>query len=126
MALRCLIVDDNDHFLQAARRLLEREGITVVGMPSTSAEALERFDEWQPDVTLVDIQLGTECGVDLARRLAGNRPGEPSNVILISTYAESDFADLIAEGPAIAFLSKSDLSAGAIRDILRRAGHDRG
>ncbi|MFG1710433.1 VOC family protein [Nonomuraea sp. M3C6] len=51
-----------------------------------------------------------------------DRPEQVSKVILISAYAESDFAD----GPTLAFLTKSDLSAGAIRDILRRTGRDRG
>jgi hypothetical protein len=40
--LRCLIVDDSPRFLDAARGLLERQGITVVGVASTSAEALAR------------------------------------------------------------------------------------
>ncbi|MBF8184380.1 response regulator transcription factor [Nonomuraea sp. K274] len=121
--MRCLIVDDNDHFLQAARGLLEREGITVVGVSSTSAEAMERFGECRPDVTLIDVQLGEECGFELARRLAGQRAEGPSNVILISAYSESDFSDLIAQSTALAFLSKSDLSAEAIHAILRRADH---
>jgi CheY-like chemotaxis protein len=69
MMLRCLIVDDSPHFLDAARGLLERQGITVVGVASTSAEALRRAQELRPDVTLVDIDLGGESGLELARRL---------------------------------------------------------
>ena len=42
----------------------------------------------------------------------------PGRVILISTHSEADFADLIAESPAVGFLSKSDLSADAIRELL--------
>jgi CheY-like chemotaxis protein len=122
VSLRCLIVDDSDHFLEAARRLLEGEGIAVVGMASTAAEALTRFDECRPDVTLVDIELGTENGFDLARRLAGTGAARPPDVILISTYAEGDFGEVIAESPAIAFLAKSELSAGAIRGLLRDQG----
>jgi hypothetical protein len=38
-------------------------------------------------------------------------------VILISTYAERDFCELIETSPAIGFLSKPDLSAQAIREI---------
>ena len=34
--MRLLIVDDNAHFLEAARDLLEREGMTVVAVASTS------------------------------------------------------------------------------------------
>ena len=118
MALRCLIVDDSSRFLEAARALLEREGIAVVAVAATSAEALRRAEELKPDVALLDVDLGDESGFDLAWRLESGTSLEPSRVILISTYAEEDFADLITVTPAAGFLSKSDLSARAIRDLL--------
>ena len=40
----------------------------------------------------------------------------------MSTRAEADYADLIAASPAVGFLSKSDLSATAIRRLLSDAG----
>jgi len=43
-------------------------------------------------------------------------------VILISTHAEQDYAELIAGSPAIGFLPKSVLSADAIRDLLGEPG----
>jgi CheY-like chemotaxis protein len=64
--VRCLIVDDNHRFLQVARVMLEREGSDVVGVASTSAEAIQRAHELRPDVALVDVDLGAECGFDLA------------------------------------------------------------
>jgi len=67
--MRCLIVDDSADFVDAARGLLECEGITVVGSASTSAEALRSFEELRPDVTLVDINLGGESGFELAEQL---------------------------------------------------------
>jgi CheY-like chemotaxis protein len=118
VALRCLIVDDNAHFLGAASDLLEREGVTVVDVASTSAEALRRAAELRPDVVLVDITLAGESGFDLARRLDEGGCCDGSAVILISTHEEADFADLIAESPAKAFLPKSELSVDAIRRIL--------
>jgi DNA-binding NarL/FixJ family response regulator len=45
MALRCLIVDDSAGFREAARALLEQEGVTVVGVASTGNEALARTGE---------------------------------------------------------------------------------
>jgi CheY-like chemotaxis protein len=121
VALRCLIVDDNARFLDAARGLLEGDDLTVVGVASTSAEALQRAGELQPDVALVDIDLGEESGFDVARRLTDDAAGERARVILISTYAESDFAELVAESPAVGFLSKSDLSRQAIHELLGRS-----
>ena len=118
MAFGILIVDDNRLFLEAARVLLERQGLHVVGVAASSAEALRRAGELRPEVVLVDITLGGESGFDLARRLAGqSRRGAPT-VILISTHAEADFADLIADSPAAGFVPKPELSADAIRRIV--------
>jgi PleD family two-component response regulator len=116
-----LIVDDSRAFLEAARVLLEREGIAVVGTASTTAEALSRAAELRPEVVLVDITLGAESGFELARRLRENDRDRSLRVILISTRAEADFGDLIAESPAEGFVAKSELSAEAIRRVLR--GH---
>jgi DNA-binding NarL/FixJ family response regulator len=118
--LRCLIVDDSPRFLDAARGLLERQGVTVVGVASNSAEALQRARELRPDVTLLDIDLGGESGLELARRLQDQ--DSPVPVILISTHAEQDYAELIAASPAIGFLPKTSLSADAIRTLLAGRG----
>ena len=128
MAVGVLIVDDNQLFLEAARGLLERQGLRVVGVAATPAEALRRAGELRPEVVLVDITLGGESGFDLARRLAGHPRSSGPAVILISTHAEDDFADLIAESPAAGFVPKRDLSADAIRRIVdgRAPGGPRG
>ena len=117
VAFSVLIVDDNELFLDAACVLLEREGLHVVGVAATSAEALQRAEDLRPEVILVDITLGGESGFHLAQRLAGKGGGGPV-VILISTHAEADFADLIAESPASGFVPKPELSADAIRRIV--------
>jgi two-component system, NarL family, nitrate/nitrite response regulator NarL len=120
---RCLIVDDNAGFRDAARSLLEREAIEVVGVASNSAEARANVAELGPDVVLVDIDLGAESGFELARALARQTH---TRLILISTHSETDFADLIAASPAIGFIAKSQLSARAVLELLgdgrRQAG----
>ena len=70
-----------------------------------------------PDVVLVDIFLGNESGLDLARQLTDDSRTDRSAVILISTHTEHDVAELVAEIPA-AFLSKAELTGDAIRRIL--------
>ena len=112
--LRCLIIDDNPRFLDTARRLLERDGITVVGVGANSDDAFRLADQLRPDVTLIDIDLGDENGFVVTRRLAQLERAPAGKLILISTHAESDFADLIAASPAIGYVQKSALSAQAI------------
>jgi two-component system nitrate/nitrite response regulator NarL len=118
VVLRVLIVDDNKSFLDAASVLLERERLRVVGVALTVADALRRAEELRPHVALVDITLDGESGLDVAQRLFERDPVGGPAVILVSTHAEEDVADLIADSPAAGFLSKSELSADAIRRIL--------
>ncbi len=118
MTLTCVIVDDHPDVLRAATDLLEGEGIALVGVAATSDEALSLMEQLEPDVMLVDIDLGPESGLDVARRLAESLDTVGSRTILISTHDEADFADLIAASPAIGFLPKADLSATAIRRLL--------
>jgi two-component system nitrate/nitrite response regulator NarL len=115
VALRCLIVDDNAGFREVARTLLERDAIEVVGIAANSKEARARMTELQPEVVLVDIDLGEESGFDLAQVLARE---DHARLILISTHSEVDFADLIEASPAVGFIAKSELSARAVRELL--------
>jgi DNA-binding NarL/FixJ family response regulator len=113
--LRCVIVDDDEAFLDVARVLLEREQVTVAGVARNGAEAVKRTRTLRPDVVLIDIRLGQESGFEVARRLAADGPAA---LIMISTHARADYAGLIDESPVAGFLAKTDLSAAAIRDIL--------
>jgi two-component system, NarL family, nitrate/nitrite response regulator NarL len=120
MRLRCVLVDDNEAFLETASLLLEREGLAIVGMASTIAGALRQVRALRPDLVLVDIGLGNESGFDLARLLAQDGQIAGAEVILISTGAEADYRELIDDSPAAGFLAKSELS---VRGISRLLGH---
>ena len=113
-----MIVDDDNAFIDVARALLEREGVAVVGRAGSCAEAVDRATVLQPDVVLIDIRLSDESGFDAARQLAAR--GHEAALIMISTDREADYADLIAQSPAIGFLAKTDISAAAIDRLLGR------
>ena len=117
--MRCLLVDDNEAFIETARRVLDRDGVRVIGTASNIAEALLQASELRPDIVLVDIILGDENGFDLARRLAESHAHDLA-VIMISSDTEDDYADLVAESPAVGFLPKDELSADGIRRLLRK------
>jgi len=118
MHMRCLIVDDSSHFREAARATLGREGLTVVGLASNSAEAVSHIGELRPEVVLIDIDLNGESGFELARMVSG---ADGPAVILVSTYEQEDYAELIEESPALGFIPKSSLSASAVRELVHAA-----
>jgi len=89
MRLQCVIVDDNEPFLKVARRVLERQGMAVVGVAANGAEALRQARELRPDVALVDISLGAESGFDVGRQQHAERVlgSEPVLVFSQKLYA---------------------------------------
>jgi CheY-like chemotaxis protein len=105
--VRCVIVDDNG--------VLERGGISVVGVASNADEAQNASARLRPDVILVDVDLGGEDGFELAARL--HQQGGPA-VVLTSTHAQQDLAELVADSPAAGFVQKAELSGAAIRVLL--------
>jgi two-component system, NarL family, nitrate/nitrite response regulator NarL len=123
MALRCLLVDDDARFLESARALLELGGIDIE-TASTGAQAIRRAGELQPDLVLLDLRLGSESGVDVARELqaawqSASSPQDCPRIIFISTYSESDFEHLIESSPSVlGFIAKSSLSARAVRELF--------
>jgi DNA-binding NarL/FixJ family response regulator len=121
---RCLIVDDSPVYLTEARKLLQRQGMSVVGVASNSRDAIALATSDRPDVALVDVDLGAESGLDVAHALA--KSDEPVPVILISAYSEKDLRELLDESPALGFLPKSVLSRAAIDDLLGDRDEERG
>jgi DNA-binding NarL/FixJ family response regulator len=117
-AVRCLIVDVSLPFLEAASRLLEDDGVAVVGVATTSNEAVAAAVELRPDVALVDIDLGVESGIDVARRLAA-LPGGGPQIVLISAESETELTELTTASGARGFISKTDLSGRRIVKLLR-------
>ena len=115
--LTCLIVDDSPPFLEAARQLLADDGVTVVGFAATADQAVNKTLALAPDVALVDIDLGTESGFDVAHRLA-ELPGGGPPVVLISAESGTELAELVDASGALGFVSKTDLSGHAIRKLL--------
>jgi DNA-binding NarL/FixJ family response regulator len=85
-----------------------------VGVGASGDDAVRLARELRPDITLVDIDLGEEDGIAVTRRLAVLETAPAGRLILISTHAEDEFADLIEASPAVGILPKAALSAQAI------------
>jgi CheY-like chemotaxis protein len=116
--LRCVIVDDNADFLAAATTLLEQDGFTVVGTARSVSDGLQSVELLQPDVALVDVNLGEESGLDLVDQLHRGACNAGVTAILISTFAERQCVDLIAADSTVKFLPKLELSGDAIRNMI--------
>ena len=115
MALRVLLVDDDDRFRAAARRSLMAEGLDVVGEVDNGRDVAVTAAAVRPDVVLLDIGLPDVDGLEVARRLQRDEGGPV--VILISTR-DAAYGCRVAAGLAAGYLPKDRLSREAILDLV--------
>lgn len=120
VTLSCLIVDDSEQFLASAARLLSLQGVNVVGRALSGDEALRLSELLRPDVALVDIELGDEDGLEVARRLTSG--GSSTIVILISLRNCDELSEVMMGSGAVGFLRKDALGAQAVADLIVQRG----
>jgi two-component system LytT family response regulator len=73
--MRILIVDDEAPARARLRQMLaSQEGFEIAGEASTGVEAIKLVSELKPDVLLLDIQMPSCSGIDVAASLPSPRP----------------------------------------------------
>ncbi len=118
-AVAVLIVDDHRMFGESLARLLADEvGITVLGVATTGAEAVDLTDRLHPNVVLMDYQLPDQDGVTVAAQIKRHDPG----VMVVMLTGLSDDRVLLAaiEAGCSGFLTK-DRAASEVADAVRAA-----
>ena len=93
MALRLVLIEDHEALREGLELLLGREGLEVVGTAGTAREGRELIERLQPDVSLVDIRLGDESGIQLTRDVLDGNPDR--RVVL---YTGSSDVELLVSG----------------------------
>jgi two-component system cell cycle sensor histidine kinase/response regulator CckA len=116
-----LVVEDEDGVRVLARKLLERQGYTVL-VAANVTEALQVFEENPAiDLLLTDVVMPGASGPELTRQLIEQRPA--LKVIYMSGYTEDAIVKHGVLEPGIAFLNKpftSQTLGQKIHDVLGR------
>jgi DNA-binding NarL/FixJ family response regulator len=107
MAVRVLIVDDQEPFRMAARLVVEAtDGFEVAGEAETGEDSVALARELKPDLVLMDVNLPGINGLDATRQILDER-SEQVVVLLLSTYEEEEYAPRAAECGAAAYIPKA-------------------
>jgi DNA-binding NarL/FixJ family response regulator len=124
-AIRILVVDDHPVLRDGVAAILETQpDMTLVGEARDGAEAIVRFRELKPDVTLMDLQMPGVGGVEAITAIRAEFPN--ARILVLTTYDGDVQAVRALKAGALGFLLKSSLRREmleAIRDVHRGRGH---
>lgn len=115
-----LIVDDHEIMRTGIAALLEKtEDISLVGEAENGQQAVQRCEQLQPDVVLMDLMMPVMDGV-AATRLIHNRYPETQIVIITSLEHNPNQVRSALDAGAIGYLNK-DIRGRELLDAIRSA-----
>ncbi|WP_193106795.1 response regulator transcription factor [Brachybacterium sp. FME24] len=119
--LTVLVADDQESVRTGLRLLLgTRDGIEVIGEAADGIEAVRRAQELRPDVCLVDIRMPGLNGIEVTRKLAGERVADPLAVVVITTFDLDEYVHGALRAGARGFLLK-DAGPELLGEAIRAA-----
>jgi len=123
--IRILVVDDHPVLREGVTSILEdRTDMVVVGEACDGAEAVARFRELHPDVTLMDLQMPVMDGVQAILKIRADFPD--ARILVLTTYAGDVQAVRALKAGATGYLLKSSLRTemvDAIHNVHRGRRH---
>jgi len=118
--IRILIADDHAIVRAGLRHFIsDQPDMQVAGEASTGSEAIALVRSGEFDVVLLDISMPDKNGIDTLKTLKQVRPELP--VLMLSAYAEGQYAVNLLRAGAAGYLSKEAASTqlvGAIRTVV--------
>jgi DNA-binding NarL/FixJ family response regulator len=115
-----MVVDDHPLWRDGVARDLTERGFDVRATAGEANAAVRIARAVTPDVVLMDLQLGTESGVDATRTIVQDLPGTRV-LVLSASGAHSDVLEAVKAG-ASGYLVKS-ASAEELVDAVNRTAH---
>lgn len=114
--IRVLCVDDHRIVREGIALIISRQqDMEVVGSAATGEEAVRLFARHQPDVTLMDLQLGTMSGLEAIQTIRREHPA--ARIVVLTMYQGHEDIHRALSAGAATYLLKDTLSDDLIRVV---------
>jgi len=121
-ALRLLVADDHDVVRAGMKSLLEEEpGWEVVAEAGNGREAVERVEEFKPDVAILDVTMPELNGLEAARHIRRKCP--ETEVLILTVHETEQVAQQVLETGAKGYILKSDAGKELVAAVKNVSNH---
>jgi two-component system, NarL family, response regulator DevR len=119
--IRILVVDDHPIVRQGIRSLLSNyPEFHIIGEAETGQETLTYFRQTPPDVTLLDLSLPQESGIDVLRQIRQQQPD--ARVLILTSYDDQEYILEALRAGALGFVLKNvsdEMLVNAIQSVYK-------
>jgi len=112
---RILIADDETHIRTLMKAVLNMMKFEIIAEVSNGQEAVERFKELKPDITLLDINMPLKTGLEALSEIRETAPD--ACVIMLSSVSDVVSVQQAIESGAANFIRK-DTSLTEIKKLI--------
>jgi DNA-binding NarL/FixJ family response regulator len=113
---RVILVEDHVVVRQGLRALLADEpDIEIVGEASNGREALQRVQELQPDLALMDISMPSLNGIEATRQIRQQYP--EVKIVILSMHTNEEFVFQVLQAGASGYVLKHSDSSEILMAI---------
>ena len=121
---KILSVDDHEPFRRLTSSLLEkRPDFQIIGQASDGLEAIQKAEELQPDLILLDIGLPKLNGMEAAKRIRILAPR--TKILFVSQESDSDVVGEALQLGAMGYVFKSNAGSELLPAIEATLGGER-
>ena len=114
--LRVLVVDDFEPFRRfVCSTLGQRPDLKVIGEASDGLEALQKAEELQPELILLDMRLPKQNGIEAARQI--RRVAPMSKILFVSGESDLEWVRSAFRAGGFGYVSKMEAGAGLLAGI---------
>lgn len=115
-AIRVMCVEDHRIVREGLALIINQEpDMKIVGSCATVNEAIELYRAVHPDVTLMDLRLGTASGVDAIKAIRADNA--EARIIVLTMYEGDEDIFRAHQAGATTYLLKDTLSADLVRVV---------
>jgi len=115
-AIRVMCVEDHRIVREGLALIINQEpDMKIVGSCATVDEAIELYSTLRPDVTLMDLRLGTASGVDAIKAIRRENPD--ARIIVLTMYEGDEDIFRAHQAGATTYLLKDTLSSDLVRVV---------
>ncbi|WDF58477.1 response regulator transcription factor [Flavobacterium sp. KACC 22758] len=117
MKIRVAIVEDDKHYSQALKSIIDfQEDMECAAQFFNGKSALQKLEDLEPDVVLMDIQLQDSSGIDIVSKLTEAMPG--TSFIMCTSFENDEKIFSALRAGASGYLVKGDPLDKIIQSIL--------